>query len=136
MRKPKSWAALILTGKDLDPDQISKSLNIEADYSHHPNPEEEIDGQWQINSQLDEEVDLEQHLWELLKRIAGVRKELKPFLDAHQSSFYCSVEYADLNVEGLRLESRTLMLLGSLGVKLVLHPWKTRDVVSEELIVS
>jgi hypothetical protein len=132
---PKSWAALILTGENLDPELLSKNINLNADYYHKPIVEDKILGHWQINSHLDESIDLDQHLWDLVKRIAAVRKEIKPYLETNQSCIYCSVEYADMSTDGITIDHRVLTLLGSLGISIKITPWKSRDIIAEEVVL-
>ncbi|MDX1960476.1 MAG: DUF4279 domain-containing protein [Leptospiraceae bacterium] len=129
MNSPRSWACLVLSGKDLDPDIVTQKLKLKPDYSHKAHKTDagvEVSGFWQLNSTLAETESLENHLMDLLKRLASVRGELKSFLENTDSHFYTSVEHSTVVTDGVILSPRIMMLLGNLGIKLELHQWSEK----------
>ncbi|WP_411821331.1 DUF4279 domain-containing protein [Leptospira sp. 'Mane'] len=130
-REPKSWAMLAIYGPKLRPEEISERLAIDADYFHSRDTKdiqnEPLDPHWQLNSKLSPESPLNDHIWELLKRVAPVRRELKEITAKHDACFYASVEFAGVHTKGIRLEKRVMLLLGELGINLEILPWEGED---------
>lgn len=125
--KPRAWATLVIQGNDLNPDELTRSLGIKPDFTLEksvPNLQEKTSlPQWQLNSTLPPDCPAVDHLYEILKKLAPKRKEIREIATTHQAIFYLSLEFADLNVEGIRLEPRLLLLLGDLGIHLEILPW-------------
>ena len=122
MLKPRSWAVLSITG-DFSPDEISNDLNISPDYTQDKNVYLKKNGFWQIHSKLSAERSLEEHLWEILKKIAPVRLVFKKISANFECVIYASVEFSDVDISGISLSPRILTLLGNLGVGFELNPW-------------
>ena len=78
---------------------------------------------WQINSHLPPEDDLESHVVALLKKLAPVRNEFKELNEKHIATLYCSIEYSDESKKALHLSSRSLTLIGNLGVNVEVAQW-------------
>lgn len=111
----KSWAALIVRG-EISSKEISQHLNLNADFVYGSKFTH-----WQLNSKLSENEPLENHLYELLKKIAPVRKQIQSLQNRSEVLFYCSVEYNTEREGGIVLEPRILTLLAHLGAKLEIH---------------
>ncbi|TGN19117.1 DUF4279 domain-containing protein [Leptospira idonii] len=130
-REPKSWAMLAIFGPKLRPVDISEKLSIDPDYFHDSDTKDiqnnPLTPHWQINSKLSPESSLNDHLWEILKRLAPVRRELKDVASLHEACFYASVEFSSPETKGIRLEKRVMLLLGELGINLEILPWQAED---------
>jgi len=124
----KSWAAIVICGK-IPPEEISRLLNLPADFSHLiEKPNEGSLWHWQYNSRLRDEDPLSIHLLDLLKKIAPKRKEFQEISKQTESTFYCSVEINSLeDSEGIVFDPKLLSLLANLGVKLEIHRWLDHD---------
>jgi hypothetical protein len=126
-KKPRTWATLVLNGDNLNPDQVSLRLGITADYTNDQNSknfeEKPTAPHWQLNSSLPPTAIYSDHLWDILKKIAPKRKELKEISKNCEAVVYTSVEFADWDIDGISLEPRLLLLLGDLGIKLEFLPW-------------
>ncbi len=130
-REPKSWAMIAIFGPKVKPMEITAKLGLDPDYFHESDIKDienkPMDPHWQINSSLGPESPLNDHIWELLKRLAAVRKQMKEIATLHETCLYASVEYASEERKGIRLESRTMLLLGELGITLEILPWRVED---------
>jgi hypothetical protein len=125
--KPKTWATLILRGEELSPDILTKTLEITPDFVVPTNiknlQEKNSKPHWQMNSPLSPDVDLEEHIFEILKRLANKRKQFREITHDCECTLYASVEFASMDTDGICLQPRTLLLLGDLGVSLEFLPW-------------
>lgn len=120
----KSWAALIIRG-NISNEEIFQNLKIKPDYVY-----ESSFTHWQLNSKLSETKPLSEHLYEILKQIAPVRKELQSLQSKVETLFYCSVEYNSEQHGGITLEPRLLTLLAHLGTKIEIHRFRnTKELV-------
>jgi hypothetical protein len=129
LKKPRSWVGLIVSAIDLDPKFATNLLHIQPSYSHESSKGEfgdDVYGFWQLNSTLADDDTIENHLWYLLKKLAPVRHEFKKLLETTSAHFYCSVEYADNETDGIDLTPRVLTLIGNLGVRISIHQWKEK----------
>lgn len=135
MKTPKTWAALVVSGEGLNPDSITEQLKIEASFSHAPGtiPKSKTKGFWQLNSNLDDSEIIENHLWDILKKLAPVRHLLKGILEKNQVYFYCSVEYSNSGVDSIVLGPRILSLIGNLGVSIQFSHWKNKELESIDI---
>ncbi|MCB1177896.1 MAG: DUF4279 domain-containing protein [Leptospiraceae bacterium] len=135
MKTPKTWAALLITGKDLDITRISNLLNIDPNFSHSPgeNPNNKDIGYWQLNSTLNDSEIIENHLWDLLKKLAPVRNQLKEIHKEFEIHFYCSVEFSNSGIDSLKLGPRLLSLIGNLGVSLEITRWAGKELQSTDI---
>ncbi|HNN06955.1 MAG TPA: DUF4279 domain-containing protein, partial [Leptospiraceae bacterium] len=124
MKQPKAWVSLVVSSKELSPKQITEFLKLQPDFTNPVEAKSKKGNFWQLNSSLPDEENLENHLWDLLKKIAPVRDELKDLHIKAEIKFYASVEFADTETNGLQLGPRLLSLIGSLGINLEIHPWK------------
>lgn len=126
----KTWCTFILSAVDLNPQEITSLMSITPDYFHSPSitdSGESINGHWQLNSTLPEELPLEEHIWDLLKRIAPVRKKMKDLIAIKEGTFYCSTELSDYGSGGFQLSGRSLKLIGDLGASIQIHPYTPRS---------
>ncbi|EMJ87545.1 DUF4279 domain-containing protein [Leptospira meyeri] len=126
-REAKSWAMFALSGPKLRPLEVTEKLGIQPDYYHGADVKDienmTISSHWQLNSKLGPEFPVLDHIWNLLKTLAPVRKSLKEFTESYESTIYVSVEFASEFTKGVVLDKRTMLLLGELGVNLEIIPW-------------
>lgn len=124
---PKTWTTLIIQGKDLDPDQISQRLGVPPDFFVKKELNNLHDTNslphWQLNSALPPDRDLEEHIYEILKKLAPKRREFREITEEFQATLYTSVEFAGMETNGVLLRPRLLLLLGDLGLQLEFLPW-------------
>ena len=123
----KSWAVFIITAPDLNPEEITSKIRITPDYFQAPSLTESgdnIPGIWQMNSTIAEDLELEEQIWDILKKIAPVRKEVKEAIEKLSAYIYCSVEFSDDDKGGFKFSPRLLNLLANLGVPIQVHPYK------------
>lgn len=127
LKESKSWAMFALSGPKLRPQEITDKLGLKADYAQGMETltweNRPAFGHWQLNSQLGPEAPLDEHIWDILKKLAPVRKELKEFTQNYEATVYASVEFVSEFTTGITLGKRTLLLLGELGVQLEITPW-------------
>lgn len=123
LKNPKSSAYLVLSSPDLDLEQVTEILKLQPDY-HNTIEENGISKIiWQLNSNLPPEEDLESQVVAILKRIAPVRNEFKELNEKQIATLYCSIEYSDESKRALQLSSRSLTLIGNLGVNMEIVQW-------------
>ena len=123
----KSWAVFIISAPDLNPEEITSKIRITPDYFQAPSLTESgdnIPGIWQMNSTIAEDLELEEQIWDILKKIAPVRKEVKEAIEKLSAYIYCSVEFSDDDKGGFKFSPRLLNLLANLGVPIQIHPYK------------
>lgn len=130
-REPKSWAMIAIFGPKVKPMEITAKLGIDPDYFHDSDIKDmenkAMSPHWQINSNLGPESSINEHIWQLLKRLAPARREMRELTSTHDSCLYASVEFATDEIKGIRLEKRTMLLLGELGISLEILPWSEED---------
>ncbi|MEM7184757.1 MAG: DUF4279 domain-containing protein [Spirochaetota bacterium] len=127
MREPKCRAFLGISSQSLEPNQISEALNLQPDYVHDSTTPDlqgnRMQGLWQLHSTLDASEPLENHLTDILKKLAPARQIFKDAIKGCQAGFYCSVEYSAPGVDGFSLSPRIMTLIGSLGIELHIDTW-------------
>ncbi len=129
-KEAKSWACLVFSGPKLKIDWVSHKLGMDPDFfldrDTLTSENEPSIPHWQLNSKLSAKEPLQNHLWELLKRIAAVRNEVKEVSDICDVCFYTSAEFSSPETKGILLDKRLLLLLGDLGINLEILPWDSR----------
>lgn len=123
LKNPKSSAYLVLSSPNLDLEEVSRVLKIQPDFHNTLSEEGMTKSIWQINSHLSPEEDLESHIVAILKKLAPVRNEFKEINEKHIATLYCSIEYSDESKKAFHLSSRSLTLIGNLGVNLEVAQW-------------
>ncbi|GBF44299.1 hypothetical protein LPTSP2_36020 [Leptospira ellinghausenii] len=127
-RELKSWAMFAITGTRLRPLEVTEKLGLTPDYYHGGDVKDienmTIPSHWQLNSKLGPEFAAQDHIWDILKTLGPVRKELKEFTENFTSTIYVSVEFASEFTKGVTLDRRTMLLLGEMGVELEIIPWE------------
>ncbi|MBE7413504.1 MAG: DUF4279 domain-containing protein [Leptospiraceae bacterium] len=126
MQKPKSWAVLTVAG-NFRPDEFSRDLGISPDFFEETNSKSGTTGFWQIHSKLSADHALEEHLWEILKRLAPVRLIFKKMIIGIECTIYASVEFSDESTRGIDFSPRILSILGNLGIRFELNPWLNKS---------
>ncbi len=134
MQNPRSWAILSISG-DFSPDEITKEINITPDY-FHVKMNASKKAFWQIHSKLPADRPLEEHLWEILKKIASSRLAFKKIVLNLECVIYASVEFSDVEIGGIRLSPRLLTLIGNLGIGFELNPWLNDKLNQSELTAT
>ena len=122
--KIKTWVTLIITGPELKPEELT-GLGINPDYFHLPYLKENgemVQGYWQLNSNLEDVGEIEEHILSILKRIAPFRKDFKEKIQGTHSLFYCSVDFLGQESKGLSLSARILSLLSDLNISIQIYP--------------
>ena len=124
-KNPECWAIFSLTGKDLDPDEITDLTGVNPDFFSS----EQITGNrkggiWQVYSRLEGRREPEEFIWDVLKKIASARDLFKKLCKDYEAVIYCSVEFSGNDIDGVKLSPRLMLILGDLGVSLEFHPWK------------
>ena len=123
-KNPDCWAIFSLSGKKLDPDEITDKTGINPDYYSSDKITEDSEfGLWQIYSRLEGSHDPEKFIWDILKRIAPVKDIIKKLCSEYDAVLYCSLEFSGADVNGAVLSPRLLLILGDLGINLEIHPW-------------
>jgi hypothetical protein len=123
LKNPKSSAFLILSSSNLDSTEISNTLKIQPDFFNTTQENGSSKTIWQLNSNLSPDDDIESHIVALLKKIAPVRAEFRELNEEHIATLYCSIEYSDESKKSLQLSSRSLTLIGNLGVNMEVTQW-------------
>ncbi|HMV46027.1 MAG TPA: DUF4279 domain-containing protein [Leptospiraceae bacterium] len=123
LKNPKSCAYLVLSTSNLEPSEINDTLKIHPDFFGTVDENGTTKTIWQLNSNLSPEEELESHVVALLKKIAPVRNEFKELNEKHIATLYCSIEYSDESKKALQLSSRSLTLIGNLGVNIEVTQW-------------
>lgn len=131
IRQPNCRAFLAISGDKLDPNQISESLNIQADYTHDSDTPDlqgnGMGGFWQLHSTLAASEPLEAHLTDILKKLAPARQIFKEVVKGYEAKFYCSIEFSGPLVDGFSLSPRIMTLIGSLGIELQIDTWPEEE---------
>ncbi len=81
----KTWVIFMITGRGLNPEEISHQLKIKPDKLKQNSFTGEIS--WQIQSSLEGNQNIVEHLEEILKRIYPVRKIIQGYSRKYQTSF-------------------------------------------------
>ncbi len=113
----QNWAILVIYGRNLDPKEISKSLDIAPDKVLH-NEENGIT-RWQLNSKLEGENPLNDHIDFILKKIYPARKQMIALSKRYKVSLICSFDKAQGN--SVQIISRFLLILGYMGIDLEIY---------------
>ncbi|MDF3820375.1 DUF4279 domain-containing protein [Leptospira sp. 96542] len=130
-REAKSWAMFAISGGRLRPAEVTEKLGLKPDFDQGSDVKDaenaSLPGHWQLNSKLSPDHNLADHIWEILKILGPVRRELKEFTENYESVIYASVEFVDEFTKGIKIDRRTMLLLGELGVDLEIIPWKNGE---------
>lgn len=126
LKNPKSSAYLVLSSSRLDSNDINDTLKMHPDFFNTVEEGGLTKTIWQLNSNLSPDEELESHVVALLKKIAPVRNEFKELNEKHNATLYCSVEYSDESKKALHLSSRSLTLIGNLGVNIEVAQWNNQ----------
>ncbi|XDD52290.1 DUF4279 domain-containing protein [Leptospira sp. WS92.C1] len=128
---PLTWAILSVNEDGLDSESVTRELDLKPDFSTSKMATNKEGkslgfGHWQLHSTLDAQAPLEEHILQILEKVLPSRQKVKEFASKHSLCLYVSVEFADHSLRETEISSRLLLLLGSLGIKLVFQPW-SRD---------
>lgn len=112
----KNWVVFVISGRDLNPEEINQILQIKPDRVKF----NEYDGtvSWQINSSLEGKKELLDHIEDILKKIYHTRKNILHLSKRFKVQIICNV---DKNTNFIEIPSRYLAILGSLGIDLYVY---------------
>lgn len=117
------YAQLAIYGEQLNPDEISKTLDLSPDRSWRKgDPKGKAafrkEGCWKIETQRsrDCEKDLNDHLLALLERIAPVKNFVAEFRKQFTLQFECIIEF-DEQVPALHVDHSVLKAMSELGAE-------------------
>ncbi len=112
----KYWAMFLISGRDLIPNEIYKTLEIKPDKIHF----NDIDGVtiWQLNSSLEGYRKLEDHIENILKKIYKFRKELSYLSKRYKLQMILNVDKENSHIS---ISSKYLTILGSMGIDLEIY---------------
>lgn len=112
-----SWCIFTVTGEDINPDQITLMLNLDPDRAVQGLPGRP--GLWQLNSTLNAQARLEEHLQQLLLRLLPARQQLRRISRDARLEFFCAIEKrTDAQIEFL-LPPQLILLIGYIGAHVV-----------------
>ena len=122
-----------IIGNDLEPSKITTLLGIEANISHKKgDPKIGVSksgkiikyapfdtGLWCIESNLDKHSRIQEHLMNLIERIASKKDILIQFgNDGFKMDFYCGYFFSVTNQTGVSLTNEALKRITELGIDL------------------
>lgn len=113
----KNWVVFIISGRDLNPEEINQILQIKPDKVKV----NEYDGtvSWQINSSLEGKKELIEHIEDILRKIYPTRKNILHLSKRFKTQIICNIEGKNTNF--IEIPSRYLAILGSLGIDLYVY---------------
>lgn len=114
----KNWAIFLISGRGLNPEEITKHLNLQPDKIRT----NELTGTtfWQLNSILEGENNIEEHIEFILKKLYPVRKKIQGLSKKYDISFVCNLNLQNPK-EGIKFSSKYLSLIGYLGANLEIY---------------
>ncbi|MBM9499796.1 DUF4279 domain-containing protein [Leptospira sp. 201903071] len=129
---PLTWAILSVNEDGLNSEEVTRQLDLKPDFS---TPRIATDkegkplgfGHWQLHSTLDAHSPLEDHILQILEKVLPSRHKVKEFANKHNLCLYVSVEFADPSLKETEISPKLLLLLGSLGIKLIFQPWRREE---------
>lgn len=112
----KNWAVFLISGRDLNTNDISKMLGIKPDRVNF----NEIEGitSWQLNSSLEGYKSLEEHIEDILKKLYKHRKELSYLSKRFKLQMILNI---DKEIMHISLSCKYLVILGSIGIDLEIY---------------
>ena len=113
-----NWAVLLISGRGLDPNEVNRILSIKADKIRT----NDMDGIviWQLNSTLEGNSSLMDHIEDILKRIYPVRKQIYALSKKYQISLVCNVDIEESKRKVL-IPPKYLVILGYIGAQLEIY---------------
>ncbi len=121
----RSKVSLRIFGKDLNPEEISRLLKCrpsEAKKSGHKavgRTKERIpqSGRWSLESELPAEKDLEEKVWDILKRVPSEQGVWKSLTGRYHVDLFCGV-FLDKQNRGFGLSVKLMRELSRLGIEI------------------
>jgi hypothetical protein len=96
----RCYVSFVISGLELDPDEISKLLGIRPDHSHRKGDVKQLrsdktitrkNGNWSLRSKLSDYEPLEMHLDALLDRLKGKEAVIKALAEENEIRFGCDL---------------------------------------------
>jgi len=114
----RNWSVLLISGRGLDPNEVNRVLNIKADKIRT----NDIDGiiTWQLNSTLEGNASLIEHIEDILKRIYPVRKQIYALSKKYQISLVCNIDIEE-SQRKIFIPPKYLIILGYIGAQLEIY---------------
>lgn len=117
----KNWAVFLISGRGLEPNEISQLLNLKPDKIRS----NELDGtiSWQLNSSLEGNRNLIEHIEDILKRLYPVRKQIQNLSKKFDIVFVCNFDLEE-SEQSMKISSKYLSILGYIGARLEIYFYK------------
>ncbi|MCB1173085.1 MAG: DUF4279 domain-containing protein [Leptospiraceae bacterium] len=119
LRQYQCWVVFIVSSEDLQPELVTRLLDMEPDRSTPPGPRQP--GEWQMNSRLDSVEDLNMHVQHLLALLMPLRHKLREMRRDAVLEMYCAVRPESGEVALIDIDPRVQLLCGHLGIRLRLE---------------
>lgn len=110
------WVVFLISGDDIHPDLVSKTLDMQADKSQIPS--HNTTGEWQLSSKLRASETVEMHIRQLLGILLPIRLKLRDIRKQSRLEFYCSIEQKDKNSSLVEIAPQLLLMIGHIGAEL------------------
>ncbi|GIX40419.1 MAG: hypothetical protein KatS3mg129_0152 [Leptospiraceae bacterium] len=114
----KNWVIFLISGRGLDPNEITKILNIKPDRIRS----NDLDGtiSWQLNSTLEGHRNLSEHIEDILKRLYPVRKQIQGLSKKYEILFVCNFNL-EQSENYIKIPAKYLSIIGYLGANLEIY---------------
>ena len=97
----RCYVSFVISGLELEPDEVSRLLGIKPDYSHRKGDVKKSsrsddtlirkNGHWSLRSKLSDYESLEVHLCALLDRLKGKEAAIKSLAEENEIGFGCDL---------------------------------------------
>ena len=118
MSKLNGWAILTISGKGLDLDLVT------AEVGRIPDRTVSVDRQgrtvWQLNSHPSGQAGLEEHISDLLEKLAPARRTIRKLSQQYNVRIACVMETGDVPYGAMLIPARFLLFAGYLGAEVEL----------------
>jgi ribosomal protein L19 len=120
----KSKVTLRIFGDDLNPDEISELLKCNPSVSYkkgdiikNGQTAKAKTGRWSLESTLSDETDLEEKVWDILKRLSSDVNVWKSITTKYEVVFFCGV-FLDTDNRGFGLSVSLMREISRLGIEI------------------
>ncbi|MCS7205162.1 MAG: DUF4279 domain-containing protein [Leptospiraceae bacterium] len=113
----KNWAIFSIKGTGLISEEITKFLEIKPDRVLFD--EKEGIESWELISKSSGDESIVKHIEELLEKIYPLRKKIQNLSHRYEIRFICTIQREAM--EFIEIPPKYLLILGSLGVKLIIY---------------
>ncbi len=113
----RNWSVLLISGRGLNIQEVNRQLNLKPDKVRTNDDGSVI---WQINSTLEGNASLIEHIEDILKRIYPVRKQIYALSKKYQISLVCNIDIEESKGKIL-IPPKYLIILGYIGAQLEIY---------------